>query len=585
MSSIVIGTSGGRNVAIDLNLLLPTRLLITADSGGGKSYLIRLILERVFGKLQSIVIDPEGEFATLREKFPFVLVGKGGETPADIRSAKLLAERLLELHASAVCDLYEMKAHLRHAWIKTFLDALIEAPKNLRTPVLVVVDEAHVYCPEKGESEAFGSMVDLATRGRKRGLCACFATQRLAMLSKDASSQLQNRLIGPTFEDVNRKRAAEILGLPQSGAEFREFSAQMQQLEPGNFYALGRAISKTRILVKIAKVETSHPKAFEKHSTPAPATPEKIKSLLPKMADLPREAEDKARTEAEFRAEIRALKAQIGKPAAAPAPAGMSEADVRRAIAAAVRPYQDRLATIQKLLNSISTNLTNARDAVGDLSVSQSSPAPVSPRPPAIVPRSPSAAGAHVASSPATTLLDLEARPASSNGDGPLPRAERMILTVLATHGPCEKNKCAILAGYAADAGGFNNPVSKMRKLGWITPKDVTPIRILDAGLHALGTPAPLPEGRELFEFWRGHNSLGHADREILRVLSESASPLSKEDLASRTASPKGTPYIADSGAFNNPLSRLRTLGLIHGPGSAIDLAPQLRSAVFGEVA
>jgi uncharacterized protein len=180
MSKIIIGESAGRQIGFDLETLLRTRLLIQADSGGGKSWIIRVIAEQAFGKVQVILIDPEGEFATLREKFDFVLVGKDGETPADPRSAALVAHRLLELRASAVCDLYELKAHQRHQWVKLFLGAMVDAPKDLWRPVLIIVDEAHVYCPEKDESEAAGAMTDLATRGRKRGFCAVFATQRLA---------------------------------------------------------------------------------------------------------------------------------------------------------------------------------------------------------------------------------------------------------------------------------------------------------------------------------------------------------------------------------------------------------------------
>lgn len=204
--SIIIGKSARKNVAIDLDRLMASRLLIQADSGGGKSWLLRRLCEQLFGKVQLIVIDPEGEFATLREKFGFVLVGKGGETPADPRSAALVAHRLLELRASAICDIYELKHHARHAWVAAFLESLTDIPKKLwGRQVVIVVDESHMFCPEKGkgESEAYGAMVDLCTRGRKRGHCAVFATQRLGQLSKDASSQLQNRLIGPTFEDKN----------------------------------------------------------------------------------------------------------------------------------------------------------------------------------------------------------------------------------------------------------------------------------------------------------------------------------------------------------------------------------------------
>src|SRR5512141_2949971 len=165
MSKIIIGTSGGKNVSMDLDPLLRTRLLIQANSGKGKSWLLRRIAEQLFGKVQVIIIDPEGEFATLREHFDYVLVGKGGETAAHPRIAAMTAQRILELRACAVCDLYEMKPSERHAYVKNFLDALTDAPKSLWHPMVVILDEAHVYCPEKGagESEASEAVIGIAT--------------------------------------------------------------------------------------------------------------------------------------------------------------------------------------------------------------------------------------------------------------------------------------------------------------------------------------------------------------------------------------------------------------------------------------
>src|SRR5208337_3020656 len=43
----------------------------------------------------------------------------------------------------------------------------------------------------------------------------------------------------------------------------------------------------------------------------SPPTPAKIKAMLPKLADLPKEAETKAKTEAELRTEIRSLQAKL----------------------------------------------------------------------------------------------------------------------------------------------------------------------------------------------------------------------------------------------------------------------------------
>ncbi len=312
MSKITIGTAHGKNVGFDIAELLVTRLLVQANSGGGKSFLLRRILEQAFGKVQAIVIDPAGEFATLREKFGYVLVGEHGETPADIRSAALVAEKLLELRASAVCDLYSLKPGDRHRWVQKFLTAVMNAPKRLWHPVLFIVDEAHKFMPEKGEgeSEAKEMMLSLASDGRKYGFCAIFATQRLAKLDKSGASELTNVLVGPTFMDIDLERAHKALGIVN--ADKREFNEQMRTMAPGHFWALGRAISKKRLLVKIGTIQTTHPTAGSgKYSAEPPPAPEKVRLLLPKLADLPKEAEDKARTEAEYKREIRELQTKL----------------------------------------------------------------------------------------------------------------------------------------------------------------------------------------------------------------------------------------------------------------------------------
>lgn len=315
MKNIILGKSGVKKISIDLQTLLRTRLLIQANSGGGKSWLIRRIAEQAFGKVQIIVIDPEGEFATLREKYGYVLVGNGGETPADPRSAGLVAEKLLELNASAVCDLFEAfrkNPQGRHTWVKNFCNALLDAPKKLWHPVLVIVDEFHKFVPEKGsgESEASEAVIGIGTAGRKRGYCLVGATQRLGKARKDVTAEMLNRLVGPTFEDVDLERAADLLSVTKS--DRTKFFGEMRVLEPGNFYALGRAICKERMLVSIGNVETTHPEVgTTSYVAEPPAAPDKIKALLPKLADLPQAAEAKAKTEQELRAEITQLKRQL----------------------------------------------------------------------------------------------------------------------------------------------------------------------------------------------------------------------------------------------------------------------------------
>src|SRR6185503_18056642 len=92
-----------KEIKCDLDKLITTRMLISANSGGGKSYLIRKILEEAHGKVQQIILDLEGEFATLREDYDdYLLVGKEGEIPCNIKTAELLARRIMELKVSTI---------------------------------------------------------------------------------------------------------------------------------------------------------------------------------------------------------------------------------------------------------------------------------------------------------------------------------------------------------------------------------------------------------------------------------------------------------------------------------------------------
>ena len=70
---IEIGEFENKTISFDLQYLVESRLLIQANSGGGKSYAIRRLIEQCYGQIQIIVLDLEGEFSTLREKYDFII--------------------------------------------------------------------------------------------------------------------------------------------------------------------------------------------------------------------------------------------------------------------------------------------------------------------------------------------------------------------------------------------------------------------------------------------------------------------------------------------------------------------------------
>jgi hypothetical protein len=128
-------------------------------------------------------------------------------------------------------------------------------------PALVAVDEAHLFAPwgsQGQESSAvrkasIAAVVDLMSRGRKRGLAGVLATQRLARLSKSVVSEVHNFLIGINTLDLDVKRAAETIGW-----EVRKAYDRLPTLTPGEFVASGPAFSLSPVEVLIGEVKSRH---------------------------------------------------------------------------------------------------------------------------------------------------------------------------------------------------------------------------------------------------------------------------------------------------------------------------------------
>ena len=285
--SIDMGEDGSTRIGIDLEELLATRLLVQGNSGSGKSHLLRRLLEGSAEHVQQIVIDPEGDFVSLGEAFGHVAIEASAYSTTEIAR---MAERIREHRASVVLSLegLELEAQMRCA--AAFLSALFEAPREHWYPAIVVVDEAQVFAPavagevsDEARRASLGAMTNLMCRGRKRGLAGLIATQRLAKLAKNVAAEASNFLMGRTFLDIDMLRAADLLGMERRQAEV------IRDLERGQFLALGPAVSRRPIKVRIGEVRTQARSASPK-LVPLPSRePIDMAALLqPGEVDAPR---------------------------------------------------------------------------------------------------------------------------------------------------------------------------------------------------------------------------------------------------------------------------------------------------------
>src|SRR4051812_44435305 len=101
-AGIDMGTGAGDiRSMLDLEELLATRLLVQGNSGSGKSHLLRRLLEQSAGWVQQVIIDPEGDFVTLADRYGHVAI-EGERSEAELLG---IAARVRQHRVSCVLSL------------------------------------------------------------------------------------------------------------------------------------------------------------------------------------------------------------------------------------------------------------------------------------------------------------------------------------------------------------------------------------------------------------------------------------------------------------------------------------------------
>ncbi len=550
---------------IDLPILLESRLLVQSNSRGGKSYFLRKLLEQTHGKVQQIVIDIEGEYSTLREKFDYLLVGQDGDIPIQVRSAELLAKKLLETKVSAILDLYELKSYERISFVKNFLEAMIDSKKHLWHPVLVIVDEAHIFCPEakSGQAESTSAVIELASRGGKRGYCAVLATQRPAKLHKDASAECNNKFIGRASQDIDMKRGSAELGFTT-----REQMLSLRKLKPGEFYAFGTAIFPDVQKVKIDKVQSTHPESGSGKIYSAPQATDKIKNILKKLVDLPQKAEEELKEKKDFVKKINELKSENRKLKAGQ-PKEISKQELERIKQKGFQQGVNQTTTefkkthhkMEGIIKLLESRIKSACTSLMSISNFQVPELPKTSVPNNDTLSYPDMFKPRPAPSVTTTIpVVIRNHEDQEIPDNNLGRCEKSIYSFLVNnpHKFFDKKMVGLFTNYSPKSGGFNNSISRLNSLGVIKKKghilQVTTLGIEDAE-RLLGNDRNL---HKQFTINGWIQKLPRCSSIIFKELLENPEETySKEHLGEITG------YAHTSGGFNNSLSQLASLGLI----------------------
>ena len=492
-------TDAGVDMIIDVPRLLATRLLLEADSGGGKTVALKRLLEQTHSHVQQIIIDPEGEFSAMREKFDYLLCApEGADAIATPKTATILARKLRETRVSAVLDIYDLRPREQREFVRLFVEELLAAPKNLWNPCLVVIDESQIFAPENGEAESLGAIMDLRGRGRKRGLCPILATPRLAQLSKDACAGLQNKMIGVTTLDLDVKRAARELSMTPT-----EATIMLRNLEPGEFFCFGPALTRTITKVKVGAIQTSHGQHSLIKNTRPPAPSEKIKDVIAKLTDLPKEAEQEARTLEDMKRENANLKRELTiAKKAQPKQSTTEIKTIEKPVVGirAIKGIQDADASMRKTLKklreaqeAIQIGLTGYQQQLEKLTIEfrkvQDAQRPPLPN--------------HI----------ISAIRSSSEKNIQLPIGEHKILSAVIQHHGCTRQQITVLTGYKRSSRDAY--LQRLSTKGLVDINDQHVVAT-EHGSRAIEVEA-LPTGPELRNYWL--NKLPDGESKIMSSL------------------------------------------------------------------
>lgn len=560
LDSIKVGAS----VSMDAAVLTDTRMLIAGSSGSGKSYTMRVIAEQVVESIPTFILDPEGEYGSLAASLDVVVIGGDDGLQLSPDNAASIARSLLSMRCSAVVDMYSLNIRQRRMFVKNFLDSMMACPRSMWTPCVVMIDEAHKFCPERssGSAESTDSVITLLSQGRKRGFCTIVATQRLAKLHKDAAAELLNVMIGRTSLDTDVNRARDILGMSKTDA------TGLRSASPGQWWGYGPAFQHDGVKgFKVSKAKTRHPTVGTRAVAVTARPSSKMAKVLSKLAESIGKSDD-ATTE------------QVASTSEADAKTIASLRETNRSLADKLHKKDDESRLVASRLLAMAKDIDSLREAVLSSAPMDARHARV-PRDPPLVrmggiltpPAEPPPRGRRASESPRGSSLPRTDRGKSATDGSPSRvtggRARIMsALWCMYKSSGCAVNKkdLAVVSNFAPSSGTYSTYLGRLAKDGVINRGGIWLIPVVGEDEYE---PVPF-EGKALEDAVLSRLGASGVAR-IFEALIERRSSTRQE--LSESAG-----FSAGSGTFSTYLGRLKKSGYIRVTPQEVHLAE-----VFGE--
>ncbi len=218
---------GTLNIGPDIKLGLDEAIgqcaAILGIRGSGKSNTAGVIFEELLAARYPLsIIDTDGEYFGLKEKYEVLVVGEGEnvDIELDADSAAGVADVSLREGIPVVVDVSGMLPEDRDAFVLAYLARLWAVAGKLRKPYMIGIEECHEFIPQGVRSPLKDTVARIALRGRKRGLGTVIISQRSAKVEKDVLTQAGMMFMHRVVHEADMRVYGEIL--PWRKAEVKE---------------------------------------------------------------------------------------------------------------------------------------------------------------------------------------------------------------------------------------------------------------------------------------------------------------------------------------------------------------------------
>jgi len=211
-----------RDLTLDLEEIIGQCVAILGIRGSGKSNTAGVIFEELLRhRYPMSIVDIEGEYFGLKEKYELLVVGTGDgvEIEIDADCAGEIAQVSIEQNVPVVLDLSGFLSDERTELLKAYLSSLWNLAGTLRRPYIIGIEEAHEFIPQGVKTELKELIARIALRGRKRGLGAIIVSQRSAKVDKDVLSQAGMLFLHRVVHEVDMRVYGELLPWRKSEAK------------------------------------------------------------------------------------------------------------------------------------------------------------------------------------------------------------------------------------------------------------------------------------------------------------------------------------------------------------------------------